>query len=91
MSGCESLAALAAYIATHAIEIDVPALVMIEGPESEDAPVDAADGEVLLLPTLAEVIADDEAFFDLVSDLVDLHWERGLDCAALRDVAAERI
>lgn len=91
VSGCESLAALAAYIATHAIEMDVPALVMIEGPESEDAPVDAADGEVLLLPTLAEVIADDEAFFDLVSDLVDMYWEQGLDCAALREIAAERI
>lgn len=91
VSGCESLAGLAAYIACHAIEADVPVIVVIEGPESEDAPVDADDGEVLLLPARAEVIADDEAFFDLVSDLVDLHWERGLDCAALREIAAERI
>ena len=91
VSGCETLADLAAYIACHAIEADMPVIVVIEGPESEDAALDADDGEVLLLPTRAEVIADDEAFFDLVSDLVDLHWERGLGCAALREIAAERI
>ena len=91
VSGCETLADLAAYIACHAIEADMPVIVVIEGPESEDAALDADDGEVLLLPTRAEVIADDAAFFDLVSDLVDLHWERGLDCAALREIAAERI
>lgn len=33
----------------------------------------------------------DAAFFDLVSELVDLHWEQGLSCVALREIAAERI
>ena len=91
VSGCETLADLAAYIACHAIEADMPVIVVIEGPESEDVPVDADHGEVLILPVRAERIEDDEAFFDLVSDLVDMYWEQGLDCAALREIAAERI
>lgn len=91
VSGCESLAALAAYIACHAIEADMPVIVVIEGPESEDVPVDGDHGEVLLLPVRAERIEDDEEFFGLVSDLVDMYWEQGLDCAALREIAAERI
>lgn len=91
VSGCLTLGDLAAYIATHAIEMDVPVLVRIEGPESEDVPVDGDHGEVLILPVRAERIEDDEKFFDLVSDLVDMYWEQGLDCAALRDVAADRI
>lgn len=92
VSGCLTLSDLAAYIATHAIEADVPVLVRIAGPVSEDTPCDEEDGEVLVLPTSAEVIggADDEAFFDLVGELVDMHWEQGLDCAALREVAAQR-
>lgn len=77
VSGCLTLGDLAAYIATHAIEMDVP--------------VDGDHGEVLILPVRAERIEDDEKFFDLVSDLVDMYWEQGLDCAALRDVAADRI
>lgn len=91
VSGCLTLGDLAAYIACHAIEMVVPVLVRIEGPESEDAPVDGDHGEVLILPVRAERIEDDEAFFDLVSDLVDMYWEQGLDCAALREIAAERI
>lgn len=91
VSGCLTLADLAAYIATHAIEADMPVVVKIEGPESEDAPLDADDGEVLILPVRAERVADDGAFFDLVGDLVDLHWEEGLDCDAPREIAAERI
>ena len=91
VSGCESLADLAAYIACHAIEADMPVIVVIEGPESEDAALDADDGEVLILPVRAERIEDDEEFFGLVSDLVDMYWERGLGCAALREIAAERI
>ena len=92
VSGCLTLADLAAYIATHAIEASVPVLVRIVGPVSEDTPCDEEDGEVLLLPTSATALAveDDAAFFDLVSDLVDMHWEQGLDCAALREVAAQR-
>lgn len=92
VSGCLTLSDLAAYIATHAIEADMPVLVRIEGPASEDTPCDEEDGEVLILPTAAEVIegGDDAEFFDLVSDLVDMHWEQGLSCAALREVAAQR-
>lgn len=91
VSGCATLADLAAYIACYAIEASCPVLVRIEGPESDDAPCDAEDGEVLVMPERAEAIADDGEFFDLVSDLVDLHWERGLACSALAEIAAERI
>lgn len=97
VSGCLTLADLAAYTATHAIEAGGcpggPVLVRITGPMSEDVPCDEEDGEVLLLPTAAGVIggAGDEAFFDLVGELVDMHWEQGLGCAALREIAAERI
>lgn len=58
---------------------------------SEDTPCDAEGGEVLLLPTRAEVVEDDAAFFDLISDLVDLRWEEGLDYSEPRDIASERI
>ena len=93
VSGCLTLVDLAAYTATHAISSGAggPVLVRITGPASEDTPCDEEDGEVLVLPTSASVIEDDEDFFDLVSDLVDLHWGRGLPCPALREVAAERV
>ena len=91
VSGCATLADLAAYIACYAIEAPAPVLVRISGPASEDTPCDEEDGEVLVLPTSAEIVEDDAAFFDLVSDLVDMHWEQGMDCEALREVAAERI
>ena len=90
VSGCATLSDLAAYIATHCIEASDPVLVRITGPASEDTPCDEEDGEVLVLPTSAEVIEDDAEFFDLISDLVDMRWEQGLDCGALREVAAER-
>ena len=97
VSGCLTLADLAAYTATHAIGAGGcpggPVLVRITGPMSDDTPCDEEDGEVLLLPTAAEVVggAGDAAFFDLVGELVDMHWEQRLDCAALREIAAERI
>lgn len=93
VSGCLTPADLAAYTATHAISSGAggPVLVRITGPLSGDTPCDEEDGEVLLLPTAAEVVEDDEELFELVSDLVDLHHEQGLDCAALREVAAERL
>lgn len=91
VSGCLTLADLAAYITTHAIEAPAPVLVRITGPLSDDTPCDEEDGEVLLLPTAAEIVEDDSAFFDLVSDLFDLHLEQGLDCAALRELAEGRI
>ena len=91
VSGCLTVADLAAYIASHAIEAPGPVLVRIVGPMSEDTPCDEEDGEVLLLPTSAEVVEDDTVFFDLVGELVDMYYEQGLDCDALREVAAERI
>ena len=91
VSGCLTQADLAAYVACYAIEASVPVLVRIAGPLSDDAPCDEEDGEVLLLPTEAEVVEDDGRFFELVGDLVDMRWEQGLDCAALREVAAERL
>lgn len=91
VSGCLTLADLAAYIACHAIEAPAPVLVRITGPMSEDTPCDEEDGEVLVLPTSAEIVEDDAAFFDLVGELVDVHYGQGLDCEALREVAAERM
>ena len=91
VSGCLTLADLAAYTACYAIEAPAPVLVRIAGPLSEDAPCDGEDGEVLLLPTSAEIVPDDEAFFELVGDLADLHWEQGLPCSELREIAAELI
>ena len=90
VSGCATLADLAAYIASHAIEAPAPVLVCIAGPLSEDTPCDEDDGEVLILPTSAELIEDDAAFFGLVSTLVDMHWEQGLSCSDLREIAAAR-
>lgn len=91
VSGCETLADLAAYIACYPVEAPCPVLVRITGPLSDDTPCYEADGEVLLLPTSAEIISDDSDFFDLVSDLVDLRSEQYLDCPELREIAAERI
>ena len=95
VSGCLTLADLAAYTATHAISSGAggPVLVRITGPLSEDTPCDEDDAEVLLLPTRAEVVEDDADFFELVSDLVDLHLTNPAryDCAALREIAAERL
>lgn len=78
ISGVETLAGLAAYLACYAIQADVPVLVRIEGPESEDVPCDADAGEVLLLPTSAVVVEDDEKFFDAVGQLCDAYWEDGV-------------
>ena len=65
-------------------------LVEVEGPESDDVPVDADMGEQLLRAARATVIAEDEEFFQLVSDLVDLH-ETGAGFEELREVAESRI
>lgn len=91
VSGCASLAELAAYIACNAIESAYPVIVRIEGPLSEDKPLDADQGEFLYLPTSAEVIEDDEEFFEIVGDLVDLHYTENADYRALLEVAEERI
>ena len=91
VSGCLTLADLAAYVACYAVLTASPVLVRIEGPLSDDVPYDEEDGEVLLLPTSADVVEDDDAFFDLVSDLVDMRWEQDLDCTALREITNERL
>lgn len=71
VSGCESIAELAAYWATHAVEAAVPVLVRVEGPQSEDTPLDEEFGEVLVLPETAEVI-EGTPVFELISYLTDL-------------------
>lgn len=91
VSGCASLAELAAYIACNAIETGYPVIVRIEGPLSEDKPLDADQGEFLYLPTIAEVIEDDEEFFEIVGDLVDLHYTKNFGYRELLEVAEERI
>lgn len=70
VSGCESIAELAAYWATHSVEASVPVLVRVEGPQSEDTPLDEEFGEVLVLPETAEVI-EDTPVWSLISYLID--------------------
>lgn len=70
VSGCETIEGLAAYWATHSVEASVPVLVRVEGPQSEDTPLDEEFGEVLVLPETAEVI-EDTPVWDLISYLVD--------------------
>ena len=91
VSCMEDLPSLAAYIAVMGIEASVPALVRVTGVLSEDTPVDEAYGEVLLVASDAEVVTDDDAFFSLVGDLVDLHYEQGVDFESLREIASDRI
>lgn len=91
VSGCATLAELAAYIACNTIEATIPVIVKIEGPLSEDTALDADQGEMLYLPTAAEVIEDDEEFFDLVGDLLDLHYTENADYRDLLEVAEDRI
>jgi hypothetical protein len=74
VSGCETIEELAAYWATHAVEAFVPVLVRVEGPQSEDTPLDEEFGEVLVLPETAEVI-EDSPVFELISYLVDCRDE----------------
>lgn len=74
VSGCETIEKLAAYWATHSVEASVPLLVRVEGPQSEDTPLDEEFGEVLVLPETAEVI-EDTLVFELISYLIDLYDE----------------
>lgn len=71
VSGCETIEELAAYWATHSVEATDPVLVRVEGPQSEDTPLDWEFGEVLVLPETAEVI-EDSPVFELISYLIDL-------------------
>lgn len=70
VSGCETIEGLAAYWATHAVDATDPVLVRVEGPQSEDTPLDEEFGEVLVLPETAEVI-EDTCVWTLISYLVD--------------------
>lgn len=71
ISGCETIVELAAYWATHSVEATDPVLVRVEGPQSEDTPLDEEFGEVLVLPETAEVI-EESPVWALISYLVDL-------------------
>lgn len=70
VSGCETIEELAAYWATHSVEASVPVLVRVEGPQSEDTPLDEEFGEVLVLPEIAEVI-EYSPVWALISYLID--------------------
>lgn len=71
VSGCETIEELAAYWATHAVDVTDPVLVRVEGPQSEDTPLDWEFGEVLVLPETAEVIKDTHVW-SIISYLIDL-------------------
>lgn len=71
VSGCETIAELAAYWATHSVAATDPVLVRVEGPQSEDTPLDEEFGEVLVLPETAEVI-EGSPVWTLISYLIDL-------------------
>lgn len=70
VSGCKTIVELAAYWATHSVEATDPVLVRVEGPQSEDTPLDEEFGEVLVLPETAEVI-EDAPVRALISYLID--------------------
>lgn len=91
VSCMEDLPSLAAYIAVMGIEATVPALVRVTGTLSEDTPVDEEYGEILLIASAAEIVTDDDAFFSLVGDLVDLYYEKALGFEDLREIASDRI
>lgn len=74
VSGCETIAELAAYWAMHSSEACDPVLVRVEGPESQDCPLDWEFGEVLVLPKTAEVI-EDTCVWSLISYLINLYDE----------------
>lgn len=74
VSGCETIEKLAAYWATHSVDATDPVLVRVEGPGSEDTPLDWEFDEVLVLPETAEVI-EDTCVWSLISYLVDMRDE----------------
>jgi hypothetical protein len=71
VSGCETIEELAAYWATRAVGVTDPVLVRVEGPQSEDTPLDEEFGEVLVLPETAEAI-EDTTVWSIISYLIDL-------------------
>lgn len=92
ISACESLADLAAYVACSALQATDPGVVLLEGVESEDTPLDADQGEILVLPTAARWADEDiEArFFDVVGELADMYYG-GHPFEAVREAAQDLI
>lgn len=92
ISACESLADLAAYVACSALQANIPGLIVLEGTESEDAPLDADQGEVLVLPTAASWAdeATEIRFFDAVGELADMFYG-GQPFEAVREAAQDLI
>ena len=89
VSGCETIEKLAAYWATHSVEASVPVLVRVEGPQSEDTPLDEEFGEVLVLPETAEVI-EDTPVWTLISYLTDrVEEDYTLTYSQLVEIGAE--
>ena len=89
VSGCETIEELAAYWATHAVGATDPVLVRVEGPQSEDTPLDEEFGEVLVLPETAEVI-EYTPVWDLISYLVDrVNEDYALTYGQLVEIGAE--
>lgn len=89
VSGCETIEELAAYWALEAVYATEPVLVRIEGPQSEDEPLRAHWGEVLVLPETAEVI-EDSPVWDLISYLVDrVEEDYTLTYSQLVEIGAE--
>lgn len=92
ISACESLADLAAYVACSGLQANAPGLIVLEGTESEDAPLDADQGEVLVLPTAARWAdeATETRFFDVVGELADMFYS-GQPFEAVREAAQDLI
>ena len=64
-------------------------LVRVEGPQSEDTPLDEEFGEVLVLPETAEVI-EDTSVRTLISYLIDrVEEDYTLTYAQLVEIGAE--
>lgn len=91
ISACASLSDLAAYVATTAIQATSPGVCVLEGPESEDEPLDGDRGEILVLPTAARWIEGEleERFFKAVDALFGLYWLEGWTWDQLREYARE--
>ena len=89
ISACASLSDLAAYVATTALQAQVPGVCILEGPESGDEPLDGDRGEILVLPTSARWIEGElvEKFFEVVATLCDLYWDEGCTWDQLREYA----
>lgn len=76
VSVCATREALAGYLATYGqgIPFGLPGWVLVElrGDISDDQPLDAEGGELLIHPTeIVNVGPIDAAFFDLIGDALD--------------------